>query len=344
MRTALHQFFRPTRDDFERLWKEALIAYDASALLNIYGYSEDTRSDLIGVIRHYADRSRLPYQFALEYARNRISTIVKQIKNYQNTENDFKKIETVRLQPKMEHPFLSKASLDAFDSIRNELADKRKAIERMITTDEYADALLAAFDGRIGPSPSTAELTQLHSDAATRFAVQTPPGYKDLELKNPPDAYGDYVAWRQLMNIAAREKKDIILVTDDVKEDWWHIESERRIGPRPELLQEFASEISQRIWLYTSESFLKAAKKYDASAVKDEVIIEVGAHLVAQSAAMATGAKLAAPRPEDDQEDDVRLQGLPTGSTKLSVPEKASPAEHSIKQTGDERDEEARNE
>jgi hypothetical protein len=99
MRTALHQFFRPTRDDFERLWKEALIAYDASALLNIYGYSEDTRFDLIAVIRHYADRSRLPYQFALEYARNRISTIVKQIKNYQNTENDFKKIETVRLQP-----------------------------------------------------------------------------------------------------------------------------------------------------------------------------------------------------------------------------------------------------
>jgi len=195
----------------------------------------------------------------LEYARNRISTIVKQIKNYQNTENDFKKIETVRLQPKMEHPFLSKASLDALDSIRKELADKRKAIERMITTDEYADALLAAFDGRIGPSPSAAELTQLHSDAATRFTVQTPPGYKDLALKNSPDAYGDYVAWRQLMNIGAREKKDIILVTDDVKEDWWHIESERRIGPRPELLEEFASETSQRIWLYTSESFLKAA-------------------------------------------------------------------------------------
>lgn len=231
MRTALHQFFRPTREGFERLWKDALIAYDASALLNIYGYSEDTRSDLIGVIRHYADRSRLPHQFAWEYARNRISTIVKQIKNCQNTENDFKKIETVRLQPKMEHPFLSQASLAAFNSIRNELAEKRKAIERMITTDEYADALLTAFDGKIGPSPSAAELTQLHSDAATRFAVQTPPGYKDLGLKNCPDAYGDYVAWRQLMNIAAREKKDIILVTDDVKEDWWHIESGRKSDP-----------------------------------------------------------------------------------------------------------------
>lgn len=59
---------------------------------------------------------------------------------------------------------------------------------------------------------------------------------------------------------------------------------------------------------------------------------------------MATDAKLVAPRPEDDQEDDVQLQGLPTGSTKLSVPEKASRSEHAIKQTEDEGDEEARNE
>jgi hypothetical protein len=342
MRTVLHQFFRPTRDDFKRLWKEALIAYDACVLLNLYGYSEDTRTDLISVIQHYADRSRLPHQFALEYARNRLSTIVKQIKNYQNTENDLKKIERDHLQPKTEHPFLSEASWKAFEGIQKELADKRRAIEQMVTNDEYADVVLATFEGRIGPSPSAAELSQFHSDATARFAAKKPPGYKDLGPKTVPDAYGDYIAWRQLMSIAASEKRDFILVTDDVKEDWWQIESERRIGPRPELLEEFGSETSQRIWLYTSEGFLRAAQEYDSSAIKDEVIREVEAHLVAQS--VATDAKVAAPSPEDDDEDYVGSQKLAPSSTKFSVPEKASLPQDAGKLRRAEGEEEAQDE
>jgi hypothetical protein len=340
MRTTLHQFFRPTRNEFERLWKEALIAYDACALLNLYGYSDETRANLISMIQQYAHRTRLPHQFALEYARKRVSTIVKQIKNYQNTENDFNKIERDRLQSKTEHPFLSRVSLKAFETIRKELANKRKAIELMVTADDSADVLLAAFESRIGPRPSAAELSQFHSDAAARFAVSTPPGYKDSE-KGIPDAYGDYIGWRQLMSIAASEKKDFILVTDDVKEDWWQVEQERRIGPRPELLEEFYRETSQRIWLYTSESFLIAAKNYDSSAVDDRVIREVGARLVAQTAqrVMATKAVAAAGA---EEEDEAYFVAQKSGSpTKLSAPEKALPPGDNDKLKGDEGEEDA---
>lgn len=232
--------------------------------------------------------------------------------------------------------------MKGFKRIQKELAEKRKAIERMVTADESADVLLAAFEGRIGSQPSAAELGQFHSDAAARFAVKFPPGYKDLGPKGVPDAYGDYIAWRQLISIAAGEKKDFILVTDDVKEDWWQIEGERRIGPRPELLEEFCRETSQRIWLYTSEGFLIAAKDYDSSRVKDEVIKEVGARLVAQTALIATATKIIA-GPSAEEEDEVYFDAQKSASspTKFSAPKKALQPEANGKLKGNESEEEA---
>jgi hypothetical protein len=34
MRKALHEFFRPTTQEFERIWRESLITFDASSLLS----------------------------------------------------------------------------------------------------------------------------------------------------------------------------------------------------------------------------------------------------------------------------------------------------------------------
>ena len=44
----------------------------------------------------------------------------------------------------------------------------------------------------------------------------------------------------KLLERAKAEKKPLLFVTDDAKEDWWLIHEERTIGPRPELLREFA--------------------------------------------------------------------------------------------------------
>lgn len=287
MRTVLRHYFRPDRTEFERLWKDALISFDASALLNLYGYSDQTRDNLIEVIKSYAHRSRLPYQFAREYARNRASTIIKQIKNYHDTERDFAQIASKRLQPKREHPFLTSESAAAFASIQKELESKRQALEAMVNFDEYADVLLASFEKKIGPAPDKTTTNDLYKTADARYSMKTPPGYMDAKDKDIPDRYGDYIGWRQLMDIAKAEGKDFILVIDDFKEDWWQKEGERTIGPRPELLEEFFSETKQSVWMYTSESFLIAAKEYDSSGVEDEVIKEVGARLDAQKAELA---------------------------------------------------------
>lgn len=290
MRSSLHQFFRPEDRDFSALWEQSDIVFDASVLLNIYGYSEDTRDELLSLLHKFADRVFLPHQFALEYARNRSSTIIKQINNYTAAENDFTQIFSRRFQPKTEHPYLSDESLAALQKIRNELSEGRKRMENLISSDEYADVLIRIFDGKVGTPPTNDEIDDLHTAAADRFQKKTPPGYKDADKKDAPECYGDFIAWSQILLHAKETDRSIILVIDDAKEDWWQIEGSRTIGPRPELLDEFRRTTNNNIWLYNSASFLDAAANYGKVAIQDAVIEEVGARLEAQNVAHAGAA------------------------------------------------------
>ena len=292
MRTTFHQFFRPTKDEMDALLEQALICYDANVLLNVYRYSDETQNGLIEVFKTFAERTRLPHQVALEYARNRVKTIIDQVKLCQETEAAFKKVVHDYIEPKNKQPFLSERAAEALKSVTDELQSKRKALECLISEDHYADLLLALFEKRIGAPPDEKTLEQLHEQAKERYEKKTPPGYSDLKDKKPPRAYGDYIAWRQLMDIATNDKKDIILVIDDTKEDWWLEMSGKTVGPRPELLEEFVRETGKRVWLFSSNSFLIATNKAGSAKVADSVIEEVRAHHVAQRAALISDLKL----------------------------------------------------
>ena len=249
MRKTFRQYFRPTRDELVELWNGAFFSFDASVLLNVYGYSNETRDDLVGLIERNSERICLPHQFGLEYARNRNTVIVKQVNNYLKVEKDLENIKTVSIAPKREHPFLSRRALRAYALVQSELGANRKALEGMLSSDPYGEKLLTLFEDRVGAPPSAEDLSELHKRAAERYNTQVPPGYSDLKTKGAPDAYGDYVGWCQLMEIAKSKQKDMIFVIDDFKEDWWQIERERTVGPRPELLDEFARVTAQRIYM-----------------------------------------------------------------------------------------------
>ena len=282
MRNTFRQYFSIPEPDLVELWQHGLFSFDASVLLNIYGYSVETRDELLNVIKRNAARIRLPHQFAIEYARNRHKVIIKQVSKYQEVERELEGIKRKYFEHKREHPYLTKKSLNAYCAIERELEASRKKMEKLIGSDRYADLLLEVFEGKIGPAPNPEELSQLCSDGEERFKKQIPPGFRDMKEKDSLDAYGDYIGWHQLMAIAQAEQKDFILVIDDFKEDWWLLEHGRTIGPRPELRQEFTRVTQRQIHLYNSENFLRAAKKFNAADVSDEVIEEVTERLESQ--------------------------------------------------------------
>ncbi len=277
MKQTFFQYLRLTESEMKAMWEGCLFTFDANVLLNVYGYSQGTRDELLALLERLGPRVRVCHQFGLESARNRVKVIVKQVNNYLRAEKAFEDIQTQHFAPRHEHPFLLPKSLEAFDALRRELADNRKQMESLISRDAYADRVCEIFKDKVGKAPSESELQQLHQEAKSRYDKAIPPGYADLKEKGEPDAFADYIGWCQIIEIAKAEEKPVIHITDDTKEDWWYIERERTVGPRPELIAEFQRDAQQMFFMYSSYSFLKAASKYLDQRIQQSAIDEVSA-------------------------------------------------------------------
>ena len=282
MRKTFRHYFKPTKEALSEAWRDCLFSFDSSVLLNVYGYSGETREKLVSFTEQNENRIRLPHQFGLEYSRNRVKVILKQISKYAKVEDALRQIKETSIAPKRDHPYLTKKSFKAFEAIQEELADSRKSMEKWLGLDPYAERLFKAFENRIGKRPSEEELVELHRKAEDRYKRQIPPGFVDRKDKDAENSYGDYVGWNQLMQIAKAEEKSIILVIDDLKEDWWYTVGDRQPGPRPELLEEFEQETKQELYMYTSENFLRAARDFTSADIRDDVIEEIRERLEGQ--------------------------------------------------------------
>jgi|SRR5208337_3761294 len=306
MRSTFRQYFRPTRDELNELWQHGLFSFDASVLLNVYGYSKKTRDEVVAFFENNASRVRLPHQFGLEYSRNRSNVIVKQVHNYLKVEEALRKIRDEDLAPKHEHPYLSNKSTRAYQAILNELEESRRAIEKLIGSDPYAEKMFTVFDGRVSKCPTPEELLQLEETAQKRYDKLTPPGFADIKEKGFPAAYADCIAWLQLIEIAKEEKRGVILVIDDVKDDWWLQERRRTLGPRPELLEEFGRATQQLFYMYNSENFLRSVKEFMAAEIRDDAIEEVSSRLASQRETESANVLKSVPSESDtiDREKD----------------------------------------
>jgi hypothetical protein len=73
-----------------------------------------------------------------------------------------------------------------------------------------------------------------------------PPGFLDSK-KDGLRPHGDYFMWRQILDYAAKEKKPVIFVTSEGKEDWWEKTSGKTTGLHYELLKEAYEKTGQRL-------------------------------------------------------------------------------------------------
>jgi hypothetical protein len=88
--------------------------------------------------------------------------------------------------------------------------------------------------------------------------------------------YGDVILWKQIMEKAKGDSKSVILVTDDLKDDWWDKFKGETQGPRKELLREFYEETGQSIYIYQADKFFEYANKLKiGKTVKTEAIKEI---------------------------------------------------------------------
>lgn len=137
------------------------------------------------------------------------------------------------------------------------------------------EALTRLLDGKIGRPYAEDRLRQIFKEGEERYSKLTPPGYKDAKTKEGDKAFGDLVLWYQVIDKATSEKVPIVLVTDDVKEDWWWRHEGKSIGPNPDLVEEIRNKAGVAFYMYVSDQFMVYARQYLNQNIDQKAIDEI---------------------------------------------------------------------
>lgn len=284
MRDLFPGYYNLSETELSKMFLECIFTFDANVLLNIYRYTQETRDIFIKILEQLKDRLWLPYQAAFEYHKNRLSVISSQMTAYAGIvdklvtiENTLTSLESsYSMHPLVNIKEITFAIKQAVDDSKPKLHKAKLSHPDLVRTDELREQLVEIFRNKIG-SPSTG-LEKLYQDAEKRYQQFIPPGYEDAKEKKGNNKYGDYILWSQIKDYAKNqqsEKRPIILVTDDKKEDWWLRHSGKTIGPRPELIQELTLDTGVQFYMYQSDQFMAHARNFLKLDKAQEAIEEV---------------------------------------------------------------------
>ncbi len=259
-----------SEEEYKNIWNNALIVVDSNILLNFYRYSEDTRNKIFKILEKLKSRLWIPYQVGKEFFNNKNKVMVSSYKEYETLLSSLKqKIQEAKEETNKRKNNQLKCKneinniLDkSINEIENLLEKEKKIKKPKFEKNSIEDNILALFNNSIGEPIVDSEYEEMKKEGLRRFKEQIPPGYKD----DDKEENGDYYIFYSFMKKAKEENKDIIFITDDVKEDWFNIINGEKHGGRNEILNEFYKETGQLLIIYTSDGF---AESYNKNIDKD---------------------------------------------------------------------------
>lgn len=249
------------------LWDRAIFVPDANVLLHCLRHPAAVREELLRLFDVLKESLWIPYQVGLEFHRNRLDVELGAQDAYEilikDQETTIEKARD-RLRQLRAHPTISvPKELAALNMFFADFRARMLSAQAMHPVQEIAGAvtrLTQLLEGRIGDKWKAEQLAAIKKEGDDRYAKKIPPGYKDAKKDTGEfDKYGDLIIWKEMISRAQAEKRPVIFISDDAKEDWWWIHRGRKLGPRPELIEEFQTGSGQNFHIYEFGQFLRFA-------------------------------------------------------------------------------------
>jgi len=256
------------------LIKNATIVLDTNVLLNCYRWSKNTAKEFLKVLQQIKKRIWLPYHVLHEFFKKRLDVIQQKRDTLKKLIEDIGKIiktleETRELKT---HDFAEE---------KNKLIEVKESISHKIGVeipdkcdDWILETITNLFKDKYGQPFPEEKCKAIIQEGKERYKKKIPPGYKD-QNKDDNIKFNDLFIWKEIISYAKKNKKDVIFITDDQKEDWWWLDSQaQKISPRPELIKEFYNDTGQLCWIYTSDRFLETIKSVLELEITDKEALE----------------------------------------------------------------------
>lgn len=284
MKDLFPGYFKESKEHVKDIWQSCIFMFDTNVLLNLYRYSDKRRDEFLSILKANNDRVWLPNRVAEEYLSNRLNAIDAQENSYNKMIDSIDSLKK-DLENSNQHPFISLEMMEEvnknFDRLKKELTENKKVHSNRVNEDDVRDRILEIFNEKVGSSYTDEKLEEIIGKGEDRYQKKIPPGYKDghkssemssLEERCKP--YGDLIIWFQIIDKAKLEKKPIVLITNDRKEDWWTIFKGKTIGTRPELIKEFKDKADEEFYMYQPNRFLELAIENLDVQVSEELVKE----------------------------------------------------------------------
>lgn len=277
MKNTFKQYHQFTEQEFKQLWADGLFVFDTNTLLNMYRYSRNTVGAYFKVLKELKNKEQLwiPYQVGYEFYENRIDVISEYEGSYDSVLRIIDKAKKDIEESYKNHPFLDlkeiKEKMDqGLKEVETKINEAKKAHPKWIEKDDVLDEINILFKDSIGNNYDEKKLTEIKNDGKERYEKKIPPGYKD-DKKSEDKKYGDLILWYQIIDKAKECKKPIILISGDIKEDWWLEKNGKKIMPLPQLKKEIFEKAGVDFHIYTADRFLE----YHGETIDKSTISEV---------------------------------------------------------------------
>ena len=160
---------------------------------------------------------------------------------------------------------------DEFKSkMSDEIEKKIKELQSSVLPDNVYNTIEENF--QIGKEYSFSKMMEIAKEGKNRYEEDIPPGYEDGKEKIGLQKYGDLFVWKQILDCASSKQMDFVLVTNDVKSDWF--EDDKKT-PRFELLKEFHEKANKSIWFFSMKSFIYYINELLDDQIHETVLQEI---------------------------------------------------------------------
>jgi hypothetical protein len=302
-----YDIYQLSDDRQKELWADCIFVFDTSALLALYLYPEQTRQQIYDeIFEKIKDRLWIPHHVYFEYLKNRFIKMREPVtRNYLPLKEEFirpivdsfdkslNRVQALRNSIKNadSHPYMVSEALEVYETQLKNFFDTTVAFEKTFSEQmeekireiqllEQNDTVFQNIHRyfKVGREYSYDEILQITKEGKHRYEFRIPPGYEDLKDKIGTQIFGDLIIWKQIIEYAKERKHPIVFVSNDVKEDWWELLSDKgpakkRIdGPRRELIKEIKDYAGASFWMYDQAGFLDVANKLIKSGIPNHFI------------------------------------------------------------------------
>ncbi|MBQ0075754.1 MAG: DUF4935 domain-containing protein [Bacteroidales bacterium] len=279
MKKHFPAYYRVHRDCLLKGLDKCLIVFDTNALLDIYRLPKDSANQVFDVLEHYKKQILIPNHTAKEYYKDIHKVLLTQIANIEKAQSALCDLMNM-FSNRRNQPYISDRSNRHLTTLKNSITrdfnDQKKYLTDQLLYGEYQNKMADLLDGCVLDSFNEAEIEEIKREGEIRYNNHIPPGWKDAD--KGANRYGDLIIWKEILRLASSNKKSILYISNDQKEDWMIKEKGLTICPQYDLLEEFYKEVNDsNLWfhIYTLDRFLDFVNEKGSAKISEETVNQI---------------------------------------------------------------------